>query len=394
MRYFLLTTISCFLAFNSAATPETKKLMQKALDSIIHLVPYMSNEMKFKDPNNEKKISLHLNKIVKSFKSANHVTELELPGFKPNFRIIKDHLNDTLDNFNNHNKSFARLRLTATTSLCLSCHTQLPKDRLTSYMLNSETLKEDSFENKFEYANFMFLLRNYRKAIKAYKVSIVERFEKQKELKKIQTILGEKPGHYDKVLYNSFKNILIINAKILRSPQKAIKTFESYLSNKQTPNYMKPDLNLWIKDLKRWSKSKDLNINLTTDEEANSFIEKYMSKLNSEDMGLGTGEFDVDLLIISGILTNYLSKKPKTKNAAKILYWVGISESRLSKNMFYTLGDLYLKECITRYPQTKIAHKCYDEYENEIKYRYTGTVGTKIPKSKQKELKKLKAMIK
>ena len=119
MKYFLAILLTYSITGLSSAN-ETKKVMQKALDSIIHLAPYMSNEMKFKDPDNEKRIALHLNKIVKNFKAAKHVSQLSLPGFSANFRMITEHLDDTLFNFNNHNKAFARLRLAATTSLCLS----------------------------------------------------------------------------------------------------------------------------------------------------------------------------------------------------------------------------------------------------------------------------------
>jgi hypothetical protein len=393
MKYFLAILLTYSIA-NVSKADETKKVMQKALDSIIHLAPYMSNEMKFKDPDNEKKIALHLNKIVKNFKSAKHVSKLNLPGFSANFRMITEHLDDTLFNFNNNNKPFARLRLASTTSLCLSCHTQLPKDHLTSYILNSEAVTPESFENNYEYGNFLFLLRSYRKAIKAYKTSISERLEKQIEIKKIQKILGDSSGQYDKILYNSFKNILTINAKVLRKPRAAINLFKGYLSSSQVPKYVKQDLEIWIKELKKWDNSNDLKIKFKSDEDVDKFIQKYLVKLDQEGMGLATGEYDVDLLVTSGILSNYLTDHPKNKYAAEILYWIGISESRLSKNMFFTLGDLYLKECITRYPKSKIAIKCYNEYENEIQFRFTGTIGTNIPKSKKAELKKLKSLIK
>ena len=274
-------------------------------------------------------------------------------------------------------------------------HTQLPKDHLTSYILNSEAVGPKTFVNNYEYGNFLFLLRSYRKAIKAYKVSITERLDKQKEIKKIQKIqkiLGNNSGQYDKVLYNSFKNILTINAKVLRKPRAAINLFKGYLSSSQVPKYVKQDLEMWIKELKRWENSKDLNIKFKNDEEIGAFIQKYLVKLDQEGMGLATGEYDVDLLVTSGILSNYLTDNPKNKYAPEILYWIGISESRLSKNMFFTLGDLYLKECITRYPKSKIAIKCYSEYENEIQFRFTGTLGTKMPRSKKVEIKKPKKL--
>jgi hypothetical protein len=102
---------------------------------------------------------------------------------------------------------------------------------MTSYILNHDKINNKTFESSFEYGNFLFLLRNYKQAVRTYQLSIDERLEKQKELKKIQNILGESSQHYDKILFKSFRNILVIYAKILRDPKRAIKLFNKYNIN-------------------------------------------------------------------------------------------------------------------------------------------------------------------
>lgn len=387
---FLLSSANIFAG---PKVNETKQVMHQALDSIIHLFPFMSSELKFKDPKYQKEINYHLNTIAAAFKSAKHIKDFQTPGFSPNYKVIKEHLDDTILSFNTQNKTFARLRLASTTSLCLSCHTQLPKDRMTTYILDHKKVKKDIFENEFEYGDFLFLLRKYKKAVKAYQRSISERLKKQKEMKKIQKILGSNTEQFDRILFNSFRRILTVYAKILRQPKKAQELFTGYINNPKIPKYMRRDLKKWNSDLNHWVNKKELMHKITTDKELNHFLNKYVAKLENEGDTVVSGNLDVDLLFTSGILSNFLSDHPKTKLAPKILYWLGISENRLSKNMFFTLGDLYLKECVTRYPKSSVAKNCYNEYENEITFRFTGSIGTNIPKVKQRELNHLKSLI-
>lgn len=372
---------------------ETKQVMHQALDSIIHLFPYMSSELKFKNPKNEKEIRTHLNKIANAFKTARHVKDFQAPGFSPNYKVIKEHLDDTLLSFNSQNKTFARLRLASTTSLCLSCHTQLPKDRMTTYILDHKKVKKDIFENEYEYGDFLFLLRKYKKAIRAYEASIAQRLYKQKDLKRIQKILGSNSVQFDRTLYNSFRRILTIYAKVLKQPNQAQNFFTKYIKNKKVPKYMKRDLRKWNKELNHWIGNKDILHKMTSDKEMIRFFNKYIAKFENDGDVLVSEDMEVDLFFTSGVLSNYLSDNPKTKLAPQILYWLGVCENRLSKNMFFTLGDLYLKECVTRYPKSKEAKHCYNEYENEVTFRFTGSIGTNIPKAKQRELNHLKSLI-
>ena len=106
------------------------------------------------------------------------------------------------------------------------------------------------------------------------------------------------------------------------------------------------------------------------------------------------GKNDVTLLVASGVLSHYLNDKPQSKLAPQILFWLGVADKQLGSTYLFSLGDLYLKECIQQYPKSTFAKKCYREYEDNLIFGYSGSSGTDIPEDEKKELARLKALIK
>jgi hypothetical protein len=127
------------LAANSFAAKEkgktyhtTKEAMNDIFQAFINLLPYSASEMKFKDPKAEGYILKNLLKINFAFKNAKHLKTMKVDGFKPSYNVVQEHLNHTVEAFQSKNKLFARTRLKATTHLCISCHTQLKSQNLSS----------------------------------------------------------------------------------------------------------------------------------------------------------------------------------------------------------------------------------------------------------------------
>lgn len=388
--YFLLL-ILFFITTPSFSNQTTKNVMNNALESMVSLAPYVSSDYKFNHPENEKEILLYLNRLKSSFETANHLNDMKKKNFSPNYKILKEQLTQSIDSFSHQNKNFARLRLASLTSVCLSCHTQISKDKVSSVIINKSKMGRKSFSNDFEYANFQFLLRNYDKAITFFEKSIEVHLSKRKEYLKVNEILGNSYETFDKTLMDSFKNILVIYTKVLRNPIKAKSFFEEYL-NKNIPKYLNIQLKEWNSQLSKWTDNKNLNIHFNNDKELQNYLNDY-EKLMTNNSSLSTKDLDVSLLINSGILSNYLYSNQKSELTPNILYWLGITENRIGKNIFYTIGDLYLKECIKGFPKNQIAKKCFYEYKEEITLRYTGSLGTSIPKSKKLELQKLEELI-
>ena len=75
------------------------------------------------------------------------------------------------------------------------------------------------------------------------------------------------------------------------------------------------------------------------------------------------------------------------------LYWLAVSDRVLEYRFYYSLADMYLKQCMLEYTDDPIAQSCYREYENYIAFSYSGSSGTHIPADVAAELKTLKAKV-
>jgi tetratricopeptide (TPR) repeat protein len=367
--------------------------MRETMDSFVKLFPYMNSELKFKDPQFEKLIQERLDHIVTTFKTARHVSDFKKPGLAPNYQTIANHLEDTLLTFNSGNKDFARVKLNTSLNLCMSCHTQIPKDQLSGYIFNKHKIGPKTFENPYEYANFLLILRKYDQSLEMFEKTLRWRKSKHKEMKKVKKILGTNDDYYDKMMMGSLRKILLIFTKIKRSPEKALEYFSQNETVTSLPQYAQNEIKDWKKTLKKWKDDKVNKINFNDQKEVKRFLDREESRLRVSDFAVGSGEFDIDLLMTSGIASNFMMRYPNTELSPQIMYLLGIAENRLNKNIFFTIGDLYLKDCVRKFPKDSYAKKCLAEYSNEIKIRFTGSLGTDIPSEKQKEIKELEKLI-
>ena len=363
----------------------TKEAMNEIFSTFVSLLPYASNEMRFNDPNAEAYIKTKLLKLKTAFKNAKHLKKISTPGFQPSFEIVTNHLEQTYENFSTQNKSFARTRLKQTAEMCISCHTQLPKG-VSSTFRQFDTIKRDQFYNDYEYADYLFLIRNYSSAIVQYEKEIKSRLAKNKALRAIQN--SKNTYYLDFTIEKSLKRILTIYTKVFYNPQKALTYLERYQGNTDLPNNLKNTLTNWVVDLKRWKKD-SFDGSLKNEKEFDNFVKKHLDE--SEVDGDSS---DVDFLVAAGALYRYVNRAPKSEKVPEVLFWLGRIDNELEHSYFYSLSELYLKNCIKNYPKSKFARKCYQQYKEILEIGFTGTSGTHIPKDELEVLNKLKSYLK
>jgi len=359
--------------------------MNQIFKSYIELLPYASNELRFKDPASEKLIKKNLSAILSAFQTAKHSKDIQSPGMQPSFEAVENHLKLTEASFNAKNLHFARVRLKATAELCISCHTQLPESKKGKLLSHFENVQMTNFENDYERGDFFFLLRDYPKALKFYQKEVNQRLEKNKKLRAASK--GQKAFYSDFTIEMSLRRMLSIYTKVRYDPSKALKTLEPYLSNKENstfPQSIVRSLKEWNESLISWKASSfkgDFNI----EKELLTFLEKHPVDEESSD---------VDLLIAAGALYRFINKNPNSSSIPMALYNLGKIDNFLEHSYLYSLGELYLKRCITKYSSSPFARKCFKEYQDVIEFGFTGTSGTHIPAEEQAELKRLKSFLK
>lgn len=374
-----LTSGSTTLSKEEESKIQAKAVMDGVYGSFLKVVPYLysdENSMLELKTNKAKKDELlkNLTDLSDFFKSATHVEYFDRPGFRPSLETMNSHLTDTINSVNNNNFVFAQKRLSALTALCINCHTQLSASGISNAFgeaLNKS--KREKFDTDFAYGNYLYLIRQFDESEK-YLLLALER------------ALVESRSHE---LYTSIRRIISIHTKIKFDYKKAHEFVTKFGNDPRMPGLAKENLQDWGRSLDKWK-----NFNPDSPIVVEDFIKKYLSPLEEIKEQKGLGDNDITLLISAGVLSKYLNDHPKTKSAPQILYWLSVAERRLSNTYFFTISDLYLKDCIKLYPASPYAKKCYGLYEDNINFGFTGSGGTDVPPEEKTELTRLRSLIK
>ena len=362
----------------------TKQAMNEIFSSFVALIPYAANEMRFNDPRAEEFIKTKLLKLKTAFKNAKHLRQIKTPGFQPSFEVVTDHLEQTYENFSTRNKSFARTRLKATAEMCISCHSQLPKGKSSTFR-NFKSVTRKDFFNDYEYGDYLFLIRDYTQATRYYEKEIAARIAKNKALKAIHN--SKNSNYLDFTIEKSLKRVLTIYTKVFYRPEKAINFLSQYKNNSDIPTSMKGDIEDWYQDLKAWKKVK-FSGNVANEKELTSFIKKHLEETGDDKTA------DIDYLVGAGVLYRFANKNPKSDSIPQVLYWLGKIDYNLEHSYFYSLAEVYLKNCVKQYPTSGYAKKCFNQYKDNLEMGFTGTSGTNIPEDELKVLEELKRFLK
>ena len=102
---------------------------------------------------------------------------------------------------------------------------------------------------------------------------------------------------------------------------------------------------------------------------------------------------EVQRLWLSGILYHYLNRKPPAEEIPKLLYWLAVNDRVVGYSYYFSLADLYLKECVYNYAQHPYAQRCYAEFKEYVNFIYSGSGGTYIPPELTQEMRKMKEAI-
>jgi uncharacterized protein (UPF0147 family) len=369
---------------------EAKGVMNKVYESFLKIMPFIYSdkiENIERDKKTESELIANLNDLKAAFKEAKHTNLLKIPGFKPSLETINTHIQDTIDAVSAKNKVFAHARLKAMTTLCISCHSGL-SDRISGNAFGEAmaSTKREEFPTDFAFANFLYLVRRFPEAKNYYEMAIKNAISNSHSMGK-NIVTDDKVINGD--IYTSLRRVVSIFTKINIRPSSAIEFLNKYKNDKNISKFTRSDIEVWITALSKWKKFDFSNV-----KNIDEFIKTNLLPLEDAKAKVFSGEADITLLISAGVLTKYLNDHPDTEQTPNLLYWLAIAERRLSSSYFFSLSDLYLKECITQYSKSVYAKKCYLEFEDNLIFGYSGSSGTDIPEGERKELLRLKALIK
>ncbi len=370
---FIFSLVFSNISFATPVLP-----MNRAFNALMELIPFLGSEEKFVEKKNEAIISTNLKEMNQAFKTANHDQLLKQDIFAPSLESIKNELQLSEEAFKEGNKSFAWWRMRSITSQCMSCHTRLPENVSSSFQDGSRLINPTKFSDPYELGVAKLIVRQYPEAKESFTKSLDEALIK-KDFKN---------------LLKSLRQILLIQTKVFKDPSQMNSVVSHYLSKKNLPIVEREVLLSWQKRLNAWSKGKLATWKrLSTDAELEKFMKEVLRPLFDKN-NLYIGKHDVDLLMSQGLLSNFLFENPSSEKASEAIYWIGITEKFLERENFVSTGELFFKECIVRYPKSKIARECLDEYKESIEFNFSGSRGTDVPDEIKDELQRFEKLLK
>jgi hypothetical protein len=380
LSFYLVVVVFVIIVVNLKAqgqakieTLPVKTKMQNILSHIQELRPYVSDDDKFKDPKYQGLISDYLSDLSKMIKAAKHNQEMKTPAFSVSRQVLEDHFQEIERVFRIGNKSFARWQLNSSLPICMSCHTQLPSNSVSWKFFDAKAYKDD-----FEHAEYLFAARDFDGALNFYD-KIIDGFPENKvKIQNLETATERK---------------VAIFARVKRDFAAGAKSIEHSQANKNLPEFVAKNLTAW-KEIFLGMKDKKLpDPKTASGNEIRNFVDSELKKVEWTKLLDITDARLVSNLTVSGILYEYLNYHPNNTLTPEVLLWLAQIDRDINNNFFFSLADLYLKKCMNEYTKHPAAKNCYNEYESNVFFSYTGSSGTSFPMDVEQELKSLRTKI-
>lgn len=368
-----MRTFITIIMASLCAKADVRPHMDQMLQEIFNLKPFIVSEEGYRDPKNAPLIEKSLQNMVALSEKISHEGKIRESGFAVSSQAMTKQLKEAEIVYRVGSKDYSLWMLRSTLGTCMSCHTQLPSSSTKFEFMN----KEKFLTRPFDEAEFLFIVRNFDKASPVYEDLLSTYPQKDSSVEHVEQALSRLTYYYVRVKRDLDGFLLVLNKG---------------LKNEKLPNFLKERMQGLQAATKNIKSQPYPEFTEKQAQELRRFVEKNLKKELAGDFDL-TPERDISYLRISSVLYKYLDQYPQTKLKPEILYWLSFCERRYQEKAFYSLPELYLKQCLQEYPKSKIAPSCLKEYTQLIEIAYTGSSGTHIPSDIEKELEDFRRQI-
>ncbi|MFP5383988.1 MAG: hypothetical protein ACLGHG_07950 [Gammaproteobacteria bacterium] len=371
LRPLIFSASLLLLAATNAVAAEPEMSLNEDMTEIGALMSNLLNEKVLADP---KATITRLDKLGERFVSMAPHAEGRGPAFRITWQTMLEQIDRTREAVDRGTASKDSLRnlVHGIATACAGCHTQ--DDRAQALSFGKLSVATD---DPLQQARFHYITRDYAAALKLY-----------------DAFLDSRPRlAYDGGVLDALEGELTIFAQIYRDPERGVRHFRKRLEQGggSMSKQVRKDIEAWIRGFDEVRRAK-LKAFEPSWEQLESYAGRYV--LPHEGVPIVSEEKEkVAYLWMRGLLHEYVQTHPADPNMPQLLYWLAIVDRMLDYNLYYSLADLYLKECITRYPATDTAERCYTEYRRYVEFAYSGSGGENVPADVVDELARLYKLI-
>lgn len=262
--------------------------------------------------------------------------------------------------------------LRSATSVCATCHTQ---DERAATWLKPTT---EAMGDGFVAGEFLFMTRQYDSAFNAYLTWLRQ-----------QKTLG-----YDQRTLTAFGRLLLTALQMKKSPSVITDLLGEFTRSESIDGLLKKDLTDWIIGINELQTLTNISEHPAPDALAVMAAQWLGDGVNEPAGRIVLPETSRPQIVwLRGELYRALINETDRSNIADWLYWLALSDRVLEYRFYYSLADMYLKQCMLEYSDDPMAQSCYREYENYIVFFYSGSSGTHIPEEVETEMETLRSRV-
>lgn len=358
---FLFVTVNFAIAQTNEQN-QVKPYMQTFYSLVERVQGFVYEKAEYFNKKNEKEIAAVLkqfNETLKNFKKEkiSHNDDMK-------FRLaqMSEGLTEAELTFKEGSKDYSYWMLKSSLVNCYSCHTQ--KSLGGTHYQPKSSKKQTSFSR----AEFLYMVRNYEDSLPLFE-KIVTGYPKN--------------GASTEELESALQRLLYYAVRVSKDDAETLRLFERLLKNSELLPTVKNDILAWRKYLtvKKYGLSEAPTL------DSGAALKQYVEERDhlAGSYRLSSQRYIIDLETTQK-LYDLLASSQDASIKPWILYWIAYQEKDYRFTMFDLSVENYLKECIERYSTHPAAKKCFTFYKEMQRDSFTGSSGTNIPASVQRQI--------
>ena len=377
MQRLALATLLLISGFASGFTlpesdkqyPEFRPHMQTIYSSLVQITSVLlrdNSQMKLKE---KEAAELHFKTIADHSLAILAIAEKSDTGHRVLAKELSRNANAAYTQFKQAHYPQARFFLADVINSCFGCHTSRDSKSDSQFVGNfNKDIKWENFE-PLARARFLALSRQFDKAMQEYESLFKNATLSQDELVNMDPLV----------------EYMVIALRVKNEPDSVLKTLQS-IKGENYPEIFKKDISAWSTSLSSIKKEK-MKGNLLDEAKNQLELAKKAMEYPQDRSGL------VRYIVASRLLQTYIQDQGlDAKSKADAYYHLGLSELIIGASLLSDESLGFFEQAIKLSPKSEISKKAFAQYEDIVRFGYSGSGGVNIPndeKAKIAELRKL-----